>query len=124
MTDEDPFACFDDDNDDDDDSNNKYNEKDDEQGDHYAPLGKRNNDCGVMAFHSGTEHSLLVHVQNEIGRDTSHPTSSAMVLDAIDTFCMDRHWMMHVGPQKGQVLETFLIDCLTVRKNQDYFGIK
>ena len=110
MAEEDPFACFNNDDDDD---------EEDDKVENDMPRRKRKNDCGVLAFHSGTEHCLLVHVQNELRRDMNRPKSPAVVLDAIDTFCMERHWMMHVGPQKGQVLETFLMDCLTARTKVD-----
>ena len=29
---------------------------------------------------------------------------SSDVLRAIDDFCISRHWMMHVGPEKGDIL--------------------
>jgi catechol O-methyltransferase len=117
---EDPFACFDDgnDNDDDDDDNDAEVDTGDAAA-AAATLLERREDCGVLAFHPGTEQSLLVHVQNELrGKQERRPS---LVLELIDKFCMQRHWMMHVGPEKGQVLRSFLTECLTSRAPSSRF---
>lgn len=59
--------------------------------------------CGVMAFHNGTEEALLLYVERYAQRGTP-----ASVLDAIDSFCYGRHWMMHCGDKKVKYLEKAL----------------
>ena len=66
-------------------------------------MRKRPASCGVMAFHSGTEEALLLHVQREAERG-----NPASVLRAIDEFCYSRHWMMHCGDRKTQYLDKAL----------------
>eukprot|EP00550_Attheya_septentrionalis_P006978 CAMPEP_0198288540 /NCGR_PEP_ID=MMETSP1449-20131203/7005_1 /TAXON_ID=420275 /ORGANISM="Attheya septentrionalis, Strain CCMP2084" /LENGTH=303 /DNA_ID=CAMNT_0043986701 /DNA_START=99 /DNA_END=1010 /DNA_ORIENTATION=- len=88
--DEDPFACFDSEDDEHDDAE-------------QSPVG-RDEECGVLSFHANTESSLLTHVRNAIPNDSS----SQDVLNVIDDFCSARHWMMHVGPEKGAILTDFL----------------
>jgi catechol O-methyltransferase len=59
---------------------------------------------------------LFVHqqVKNLLSTEKQSPVESNVnwsptaVLLAIDQFCMERHWMMHVGPQKGCILQDFL----------------
>ena len=41
--------------------------------------------------------------------------ASAAVLAAVDEFCQSRHWMMHVGPQKGRVITQVLRDAIRKR---------
>ena len=100
-------------------------------------MNRRDNEsCGVLAFHTGTELALLHHVKSEItmgipqepergGGDSgecgeSFNSASYItmkmrqaddVLYSIDKFCFQRHWMMHIGQEKGKVLETFLSQC-------------
>jgi catechol O-methyltransferase len=93
---DDPFACFNDDDDD---------ECDEEQ---YEAT--RDPECGVLTFHKGTERSLLLFVENH----AIAPTPQA-VRDAVDKFCLQRHWMMHVGPQKSHQLISFLNECVACR---------
>ena len=78
---------------------------------------KRSEDCGVLSYHHGTEAAMLAHVRNAVA-DLAPPSvtdclgwkgsaadlASAAVLAAIDEFCQSRHWMMHVGPDKGHIL--------------------
>jgi hypothetical protein len=59
--------------------------------------------CGVMAFHNGTEEALLLFVERYAQRG-----NPASVLDAIDSFCYGRHWMMHCGDKKVKYLEKAL----------------
>ena len=73
-------------------------------------IRKRPASCGVMAFHSGTEEALLLHVQREARRG-----NPASVLEAIDEFCYSRHWMMHCGDRKTQYLDKAL--CLAGSKD-------
>jgi len=67
----------------------------------------RDKSCGVCSFHSNTEASLLTHIRN-----TPNLIGPNDVLHAIDSFCMSRHWMMHVGPQKGLILQRLLHDAI------------
>lgn len=54
---------------------------------------------GVMKFHKNTPYELLDYVLlNAIDND---PDS---VLKTIDKFCWEKHWMMHVGDEKGHIL--------------------
>ena len=94
---------------------------------------KRDASCGVFAFHPHTEASLLTHVRNSLtSRESSislekgseEEKSSTLskenlqlilrrsndVLHAIDEYCMSRHWMMHIGPEKGGILKESLKD--------------
>jgi hypothetical protein len=66
-------------------------------------LSKRPQNCGVMAFHSGTEESLFLYVQRNAQQ--GDPLS---VLKAIDVFCYSRHWMMHTGDRKVKFLDKAL----------------
>jgi hypothetical protein len=103
----DPFDVFATDSDGDDEDTNRDNET-------SLPSVQRKADNGVLAFHSGTEQALLVYVQHQLQRQgTSNDLQPAgrrrrTVLDLVDQFCLERHWMMHVGPQKGVILQDFL----------------
>ena len=65
---------------------------------------------GICCFHPNTEASLLAHVRNNLPTTEGNSNSIDIeqraddVLNAIDTFCMSRHWMMHIGPEKGNIL--------------------
>ena len=81
------------------------------------PTPQRMTENGVLSFHSGTEHALLLFVQQAVKSFMSsssdhdqqqHNNWRQVVLHAIDTFCLDRHWMMHVGPDKGCIVQDFL----------------
>jgi len=105
---------------------------------------KRYSGNGVLAFHEGTELALLHHIRTELAkptipgkdryrsssRDGDHDgdtraddaiqasiDSAQTVLDLVDSYCMSRHWMMHVGPEKAQPLRRFITDCL-IRKEK------
>merc|ERR1711865_468409 len=124
----------DDDNDDDDNSDHDHE-------DEHDSLPVRDPGNGVLAFHAGTELALLHHVQTELEVDlfmskkkkkhddgtsnkstqvvqTSPPppppaiATAQLVLDRIDTFCSKRHWMMHIGPEKGKHIQAFIVKCL------------
>lgn len=90
----DPFACF---GDEDEDNHQATNETDET---------RRLPENGLLAFHSGTERALLVHVQNNSTRNDAQS-----VLEGVDAFCTKRHWMMHVGPVKGNIVRNFLMEC-------------
>jgi catechol O-methyltransferase len=104
---DDPFSCFD-------------NESDDENA-HADDVGEtlrvRDLDCGVLAFHNGTERALVLFVQQQCEAASTF-TSQAVRL-AVDTFCIQRHWMMHVGPEKSRQLESSLKNCVNKRPSTD-----
>lgn len=73
--------------------------------------------CGVNIFKEGTEQSLLDFVQHGlvVGAKTNPLGGFALqekVKSLIDDFCLSRHWMMHIGPQKGNELESFIVESL------------
>ena len=66
---------------------------------------------GPMSFHEGVEQALLQHVKNNFtAKDEA--SRSAAVIDCIDACCMNVHWMMHVGFEKGAILADFMDKCL------------
>ena len=102
---DDPFACFDDESD--------AEDVDSDDADEAPRL--RDRSCGVLAFHKGTERALLLFVQQQC---TAAATSNSQAVRmAVDTFCIQRHWMMHVGPEKSRQLKSFLNDCVTKRSS-------
>jgi catechol O-methyltransferase len=54
---------------------------------------------GILAFHKGVEEQMLraVACSDSAG-------DPAATLAAVDRFCYERHWMMHVGDVKGKFL--------------------
>lgn len=70
---------------------------------------------GVGVFHEGTEEALILYVERTVGsvRETDDLFASEAssggdcdaVLEAVDAYCSERHWMMHVGDEKGAVLD-------------------
>lgn len=107
-SDEDPFTAFGSDDDDDDDSDLK------------SKVIHRSAENGVLTFHEGTEQALLLYVQQRLDQETSCTGSDdseqqrlgrqrrQRLLGLVDDFCMTRHWMMHVGVEKGMHLLSFL----------------
>jgi catechol O-methyltransferase len=98
---DDPFEAFGDDSDDDDNAPEES-----------EPV-RRDPSCGALVFREGTEQAMLLYVRNELERsqhtDDSDPTTPReKILRLVDTFCYSRHWMMHVGPEKGVILQDFL----------------
>jgi len=85
-----PFACFD------------YEDDVDEYG--VITTDCRDKTCGVLCFHRDTERSLLTHIHNNCESSSTIPK----ILSVIDNFCLQRHWMMHVGPNKGRILTEIL----------------
>ena len=79
---------------------------------------KRDASCGVCSFHPHTETSLLCYVKqvrnsvaskeisknNSINDHLAKIRKAEHVLQAVDAFCTTRHWMMHIGPEKGDIL--------------------
>ncbi len=103
-----------------------FGSSDDEEADSSDLIIKRDPSCGVCHFHSNTETSLLTHVRNSLASLSSSSSSTVVqheggkcklrrpndVLHAIDDFCTSRHWMMHIGPEKGEILSSALKDAL------------
>lgn len=66
----------------------------------------RPRNCGVLSFHDGTEEALLLHVGRGLSESSSSQAPLAeRVLGLVDSFCRQRHWMMHVGDEKGALLQ-------------------
>ena len=99
---DDPFACFD--------NNEADTTKDSVPSTSSQQIRRRDQECGVLAFHAGTEQSLLTHVQNELASEDQQ--TPECVLRTIDKFCMERHWMMHCGPEKATILKDFVKHCI------------
>jgi catechol O-methyltransferase len=79
------------------------------------PSRRRDAENGVLTFHPGTEEALLLYVRNgfENGGGDERGTHQKIrrcdqILKLVDDFCLRRHWMMHVGPEKGEALAEFL----------------
>jgi catechol O-methyltransferase len=106
-SDDDPFACF---GDDDDESNAETTPA----GLYESASKQRDAECGVLAFHAGTERALVTYVENQLAGE-AHSCDS--VIRAIDEFCMERHWMMHIGTNKAVVMQHFLTTCLASRSS-------
>ncbi|KAL3944071.1 MAG: hypothetical protein SGBAC_001855 [Bacillariaceae sp.] len=93
---DDPFSCFDDDSD----SDNGVTAE--------IENVERDPTCGILAFHAGTEQALLNHVQSRVSKSEANSVDASFILESVDEFCMQRHWMMHVGPEKTPILSSFL----------------
>ena len=114
----DPFACFDSD----DDEAPAVTASSQNQKNKDAHV-IRDPSCGVLAFHRGTEQALWNYVSSEMEKSaTSIPTTDlpGAVLKAIDTFCYQRHWMMNIGEEKGQIVTDFIQKCCVTYKEQNY----
>jgi catechol O-methyltransferase len=126
---DDPFACFDssDDDEDDDDAGQAETATFRQQIQNEEEQSRRDPGNGVLAFHAGTEVALLHHVKTQLqlaavkaapATDVDTDVAGTMirnaqtVLDLVDSYCMSRHWMMHVGPEKATPLRRFIGDCL------------
>lgn len=76
-------------------------------------LLQRDSTCGSLAFHNGTEEALFLYLhqlfQNYIPNSTLSCILPDLVLLAVDRYCYSRHWMMHIGDQKGKILDDLMI---------------
>jgi catechol O-methyltransferase len=135
MADTDPFDCFgsDDDGDEASLSSIKNDDHDHDNGDdnRTAALNKaqqpqlRDPDCGVCRqLHA--EKSLLMHVKNTFGIEENNDVHKQgdnvndnddsddilarceNVKNIVDEFCERRAWMMHIGPEKGLIIQNAL----------------
>ena len=68
---------------------------------------RRDPSNGILVHHDGTETSLYHFVANEMEGFPNDDTAKRQrrILALVDQFCYTRHWMMHVGPDKGTILE-------------------
>jgi catechol O-methyltransferase len=131
MNEEDPFDCFGEDDDHDDDATDATGNDSSGKQQLTTTKGRRDPSNGILAFHAGTEHALLNHVEQEMlllhkrrssnnnpredddALVVSTPSeTAAAVLRSIDDFSLQRHWMMHVGQEKGTIVKDFLKECL------------
>jgi catechol O-methyltransferase len=122
--DDDPFSCFD--SSDEDDNNSDNDDSCNEHTSHeQIPNAKRDPENGVLSFHAGTELALLHHVKMKLeGYETKTSQDGIIrtmekadkLLEIIDSYCLNRHWMMHIGPEKGILIRSFIVDCLQNKK--------
>jgi catechol O-methyltransferase len=75
---------------------------------HHRPKG-----VGVRVFHAGIEDMLLNHVHEHAIRN--NPES---ILNAVNDFCMSKHWMMHIGPEKAKVIINAIREAKTKHQQQ------
>lgn len=73
-------------------------------------------ECGVFTFHAGTEESLLLFVESR------KPSCPSDVLSAVDEFCERRHWMMCVGPEKGEIIRRAVAGSRRICELGSYVG--
>ncbi|KAG7340990.1 hypothetical protein IV203_022941 [Nitzschia inconspicua] len=62
----DPFECFDDDDDDDDINDCDNDSEDNDSNSQTTTCVVRDDLCGVLAFHAGTEDALLQYVKSKM----------------------------------------------------------
>jgi catechol O-methyltransferase len=79
-----------------------------------SEMNPRDPACGVLAFHDGTEEALFVHL-----RTNAKPGDISQLLMQTDQFCYTRHWMMHIGDQKRQVIESVFVKALQEKRQRD-----
>jgi len=96
------------------DDDDVVNEGEEEEG------AKRSAACGVLAFHNGTENALFLFLERRLtaiaasyahtgGGDASADTIR-LILSLVDEFCVKRHWMMCVGPEKGLIVRQAVLN--------------
>lgn len=61
---------------------------------------KRISNNGPLEFHKGIEDELAKYVLST----AKHSPDS--VIEAVDKFCWNNHWMMHVGDKKGEIVDS------------------
>lgn len=104
---DDLFSCF---------GSDEEDENDTRIDETQAPTDSRKDardaTCGVLSFHPNTEQSLLIHLKNKVLPTSGAQIACTKVLAEIDSFCIKRHWMMHVGPEKGDIIASALQDAI------------
>lgn len=68
-------------------------------------MTSRSNARGPMKFHKNTEQELLLHVL-----ENAETNNIDSVIQVIDNFCWNNHWMMHVGDEKGAIVEKAILE--------------
>ena len=64
---------------------------------------QRAKENGSLQFHQNTELEMLEYVYKHATKN--NPES---VIKTIDNFCWTKHWMMHVGDEKGKILSDII----------------
>jgi catechol O-methyltransferase len=98
-----------------------------------ASLLKRDPANGAWTFKANAELDLLQHVENVVAmsdannaavggygqKDASDAAvdASKTVLRAIDTYCLGKQWMYHVGHEKGEMIKPFLRESISSFKS-------
>ncbi len=67
----------------------------------------RSQENGPFAFHKGTEDDLAQFVQSSM----SGTVNAQRVVDLVDQYCNERHWMMNVGNLKGKIVDDAVRAC-------------
>lgn len=129
---DDPFSCFGE-SEDEEDAAPGNTDNDRRRAKISSVLVNRDEECGIKSFHAKTEASLLSHVSNVLRASPTSQAAAETVLSAIDEFCYTRHWMMHIGPEKGndiliqkgldRSLATYLSDD-TRRDDEDFVAVE
>ena len=122
---DDPFDCFGSDIEDENDDDSSQHQEDSNiktKGTDLDPTKRDEESCGVLAFHANTERSLLMHVKNSFNSNSNGNIDNTKqqndllpcqrVLKEIDWYCSSRHWMMCVGPEKGEIIQNSLQEAL------------
>lgn len=84
-------------------------------------LQQREPSCSTLAFHNGTEDAMFLYIERIIQKYTRTNSSLSLpdlILHAIDTFCYSRHWMMHIGDQKGLILDSVITSLIQQQQQQ------
>lgn len=68
-------------------------------------MTSRSKSRGPMKFHKNTEQELLQYVL--VNAESNNISS---VIRTIDDFCWNNHWMMHVGDEKGVIVEKAILE--------------
>ncbi|CAB9523677.1 Catechol O-methyltransferase (Partial), partial [Seminavis robusta] len=120
---DDPFGAFGEDDDDDDEKDGddcnvvSSTASVPESGQQQA---RRDPSCGVLVFHNGTEQALLHHVEREMEllAASDQLETAEQVMKLVDQYCFSRHWMMHIGDQKGIILKDFIREFCQEHQNR------
>mmetsp|Transcript_25107 Transcript_25107/g.37942 ORF Transcript_25107/g.37942 Transcript_25107/m.37942 type:complete len:369 (+) Transcript_25107:96-1202(+) len=76
---------------------------------------------GAYTFQEKAEIDLLLHIQHclhlraqerKTGKSNNDDDLANFILRSIDEYCATKQWMFHVGNEKGEILKTFLKECV------------
>mmetsp|Transcript_5351 Transcript_5351/g.7573 ORF Transcript_5351/g.7573 Transcript_5351/m.7573 type:complete len:540 (+) Transcript_5351:440-2059(+) len=84
---------------------------------HIEGATERDPQNGVMTFKANAEYDLLLHVQNNMNNyhgvgNLPEDDRVSTILRSVDEYCTGKQWMFHVGRDKGEVLTSFLRECI------------